>query len=91
MLISDPLLTAMYDVWDECHNNWKHIFGGELQIGSATTSVRVALTSLPCIGDEMVTRCAAHAKGATKSTVTSEEKGLHRALRRSRPRHSEPS
>lgn len=29
-------------------------------------------------GDEMVTRCAALGKGATKQTVTTEEKGLHR-------------
>ncbi|SCV71309.1 BQ2448_2897 [Microbotryum intermedium] len=28
-------------------------------------------------GDEMLTRCAAMAKGATKQTVTTEEKGLH--------------
>ncbi|SCZ96971.1 BZ3501_MvSof-1269-A2-R1_Chr1-2g00882 [Microbotryum saponariae] len=28
-------------------------------------------------GDEMLTRCAALAKGATKQTVTTEEKGLH--------------
>lgn len=30
-------------------------------------------------GDEMLTRCAALATGLTKSTVTTEEKGLHRA------------
>lgn len=30
-------------------------------------------------GDEMLTRCAATATGLTKSTVTTEEKGLHRA------------
>ncbi|ORY67936.1 hypothetical protein BCR35DRAFT_178607 [Leucosporidium creatinivorum] len=55
MLVSDPLMTEMYNVWDSCHEQFKHIFGG----------------------DEMVTRCAALAKGATKQTVTTEEKGLH--------------
>ena len=30
-------------------------------------------------GDEMLTRCAATASGRTKQTVTTEERGLHRA------------
>ncbi|GAA5891213.1 hypothetical protein JCM5296_004930 [Sporobolomyces johnsonii] len=55
MLISAPLLSAMYSLWPECHDRYKNSFGG----------------------DEMITRCAALAKGATKQTVTTEERGLH--------------
>lgn len=31
MLVSDPLMTEMYNVWDSCHEQFKHIFGGGLQ------------------------------------------------------------
>ncbi|KAL8279176.1 hypothetical protein RQP46_008432 [Phenoliferia psychrophenolica] len=55
MLVSDPLSLKMYNLWDDCFEKFRHIFGG----------------------DEMITRCAAVAKGQTKQTVTSEEKGLH--------------
>jgi hypothetical protein len=55
MLVSDPLISRMEELWDECFDRFRWLFGG----------------------DEMVTRCAALAKGATKQTVTTEEKGLH--------------
>ena len=44
-----------------------------------TPSTRSTLTHvISSPGDEMITRCAAVAKGQTKQTVTTEEKGLHR-------------
>lgn len=29
MLVSDPLMMEMYNVWDSCHEQFKHIFGGK--------------------------------------------------------------
>ncbi|KAK4705947.1 hypothetical protein P7C70_g247, partial [Phenoliferia sp. Uapishka_3] len=55
MLVSESLSLKMYDLWDDCFEKFRHVFGG----------------------DEMITRCAAVAKGQTKQTVTTEEKGLH--------------
>ena len=30
MLVSDPLMSKMYDIWDSCYEQFRHHFGGEL-------------------------------------------------------------
>lgn len=29
MIISDPLSSKMYDLWDTCYTKYHHVFGGE--------------------------------------------------------------
>lgn len=81
MLVSDPLMLEMYNIWDRCYEEFRHHFGGESFPAPFARRAEGELTSTSRLtGDEMVTRCAAVAKGATKQTVTTEERGLHREL-----------
>ncbi|KAK4052495.1 hypothetical protein OIV83_002297 [Microbotryomycetes sp. JL201] len=75
MLVSQSLMNDMHGMYETCHTKFKHIFGGTRS--EHHLAVDTWLTHRVVAGDEMVTRCAALAKGETKQTVTSEEKGLH--------------
>lgn len=76
--ISDALGAKLYNLWDTCWTNWKHIFGGTSFSLDCSSFALLIVAPHIVIGDEMITRCAALATSTTKQTVTTLEPGLHR-------------